>query len=50
MNKELKSHIVKAFHKVYNLAKEKNVSLRTAAYMIAVGQIAEAVRVRGLYP
>ncbi|MHA1650728.1 MAG: Glu/Leu/Phe/Val family dehydrogenase [Candidatus Helarchaeota archaeon] len=50
VNQELERHIVKAFHKVYNLAQEKDVSLRTAAYMLAVGRIAEAIRVRGLYP
>jgi len=50
VNHELESHILKAFHEVYNLAQEKNVSLRTAAYLIAVGRIAEAIRVRGLYP
>ncbi len=50
VNQELETHIVKAFNAVYDLAKEKKVSLRTAAYLIAVGRIAEAVRVRGLYP
>ncbi len=50
VNQELESHIVKAFHEVYDLAQKEKVSLRTAAYLIAVGRIAEAVRVRGLYP
>jgi glutamate dehydrogenase/leucine dehydrogenase len=50
VNQELKMHITKAFHEIYDLAKQKKVSLRTAAYMIAVGRIAEAIRVRGLYP
>ncbi|MFX1293919.1 MAG: Glu/Leu/Phe/Val dehydrogenase [Promethearchaeota archaeon] len=50
VNQELEMHIVKAFNAIYNLAEEKKVSLRTAAYMIAVGRIAEAIRVRGLYP
>ena len=50
VNRELEGHILKMFNKIYNLAKEKNITLRTAAYMIAVGRIAEAIRVRGLYP
>ncbi|TFG05755.1 MAG: Glu/Leu/Phe/Val dehydrogenase [Promethearchaeota archaeon] len=50
VNQELESHMLRAFHAVYNVAQEKKVSLRTAAYMIAVGRIAEAIRVRGLYP
>jgi glutamate dehydrogenase/leucine dehydrogenase len=50
VNQELEGHIVKAFNEVNKLAEERKVSLRTAAYMIAVGRIAEAIRVRGLYP
>ena len=50
VNQELERHIVKAFNEVNKLAQERQVSLRTAAYMIAVGRIAEAIRVRGLYP
>lgn len=50
VNQELERHIVKAFDAVYDLSREREISLRTAAYMIAVGRIAEAIRVRGLYP
>ena len=50
VNQELENHILKAFHQVYNLAKQKKVSLRTAAYIIAVDRVAEAIRVRGLFP
>jgi len=50
VNQELERHIVKAFDEVYDLSREREISLRTAAYMIAVGRIAEAIRVRGLYP
>lgn len=42
--------INKAFDDVYNLAIEKNVDTRTAAMMIGVGRVAEAKRLRGLYP
>ncbi len=50
VNQELERQIVKAFNEVNKLVQERQVSLRTAAYMIAVGRIAEAIRVRGLYP
>ena len=37
----------RAFAAVYALAKEKGVSLRDAAYMIAIDRVAAAVRLRG---
>ena len=37
----------RAFAAVYALAKEKNASLRDAAYMIAIQRVADAVRLRG---
>jgi len=42
--------ITRAFDDVYNLSLEKNVDTRTAAMMIGVGRVAEAKRLRGLYP
>jgi glutamate dehydrogenase (NAD(P)+) len=42
--------ITKAFDEVYNLSLAKNVDTRTAAMMIGVGRVAEAKRLRGLYP
>ncbi|MHA1266066.1 MAG: Glu/Leu/Phe/Val family dehydrogenase [Candidatus Helarchaeota archaeon] len=50
VNQELEKHMVNAFQRVYDLAQEKHLSLRTAAYMIAINRVAEAIRVRGLYP
>ncbi|MCL2495230.1 MAG: Glu/Leu/Phe/Val dehydrogenase [Oscillospiraceae bacterium] len=44
---KLEAAMGKAFAAVYALAKEKNVSLRDAAYMIAINRVAEAVRWRG---
>lgn len=48
--KKLKVLITKAFNDVYNLSIVKNVDTRTAAMMIGVGRVAEAKRLRGLYP
>ena len=39
-----------AFDDVCNLSESKNVDTRTAAMMIGVGRVAEAKRLRGLYP
>jgi len=36
-----------AFHAVHNLAKEKGIYMRNAAYVIAINRVAEAVRLRG---
>ncbi len=35
------------FHKVYNMHLEKNIDMRTSAYLIAVGRILEAEKARG---
>ncbi len=48
--RRLEQKMVKAFEDVYRLHKEKEVDMRTAAYMIAVSRVAAAMRVRGLWP
>ena len=50
INKELKRIILEAFEDVYNIYKERAISLRTAAYIIAVKRIATAIKFRGIYP
>ena len=47
VNKELKATITKAYVAVRDLAKEKAVVFRTAAYGIALQRVAEAERLRG---
>lgn len=47
---QLKTLMTDAFNNVYDLAKEKNIDHRTAAMMIGVGRVAEAKKLRGLYP
>ncbi|XVJ52329.1 MAG: Glu/Leu/Phe/Val dehydrogenase [Vampirovibrio sp.] len=42
--------MTKAFDEVFHTALEKKVSPRTAAMMIGVGRVAEAKKLRGLYP
>ena len=48
--RELKRIILEAFEDVYNLSKERKVSLRTAAYIIAVSRVARAIELRGIFP
>ena len=47
VNKELKATITKAYTSVRDLAKQKAVTFRTAAYAIALQRVAEAERLRG---
>jgi len=50
VNQYLEKTMVKAFHEVYEKAKQFKVHLRTGAYCLAVERVAEATRVRGIFP
>ncbi|RDY23243.1 Glu/Leu/Phe/Val dehydrogenase [Romboutsia maritimum] len=39
----------KAFEEIWDLAKEFNVDMRTAAYMMSIKRIADAMKIRGWY-
>ena len=47
---ELKNIILEAFENVYKVSKERNVSLRTAAYIIALSRVAKAIELIGIFP
>jgi glutamate dehydrogenase len=49
-NKQLEQKIVKAFNDVWDMAQQFKVTLRTAAYIIAVKRIADAMSHLGLFP
>lgn len=42
--------MTKAFHEVYDLSVNEKVNMRTAAYMLALGKVGEAKRLRGIFP
>jgi glutamate dehydrogenase/leucine dehydrogenase len=46
----LDNHMVQAFGHVYDMHEKEDVPMRDAAYMAALRRIAEAYRVRGIYP
>jgi glutamate dehydrogenase (NAD(P)+) len=50
VNSELKRILLIAFDKVFDLAQREKVSLRTAAYMVAVSRLAKAIELRGIFP
>ena len=44
---KLDQKMTAAFHAVHNLAQEKGLYMRDAAYVIAINRVAEAVKLRG---
>jgi len=49
-NKKLYGMMVKAFDEVYKISKKRKVDMRTAALILGVGRVAEAVKTLGLWP
>ena len=50
INQKLDRIMMQAFDQVVAMADEKRVSLRLAAYLLAVRRVADAVLIRGIYP
>jgi glutamate dehydrogenase (NAD(P)+) len=50
VNKHLERKMIQSFREVHSVASQYKVHMRTAAYILAVGRVAEATRVRGIYP
>jgi glutamate dehydrogenase (NAD(P)+) len=50
VNRRLERVMVKAFGDVFATATRHNVDMRTGAYILAVGRVAQAIRSRGIWP
>jgi glutamate dehydrogenase (NAD(P)+) len=50
VNAKLKEIMVKAFTSVLAIARREQCDMRTAAYLLAVQRVADAMSMRGLYP
>ncbi|MHA1713470.1 MAG: Glu/Leu/Phe/Val family dehydrogenase, partial [Candidatus Ranarchaeia archaeon] len=50
VNHHLEDVMVTAFNDVWAIAKEKNISIRMAAFVLAVGRVVEALEIRGVFP
>ncbi len=50
VNLALRDIVEKAFYEVYKISKSRKVDMRTAANLLGIGRVAEAVRLRGIYP
>lgn len=50
INRRLQDIMVRGFYKVYRYSREKKVDMRLAAQILGVSKVAEAKKLRGLYP
>ena len=50
VNDRLRSIMPRSFRRVLQMAEDKKVDLRTAAQMVAIQRVADAILVRGIYP
>ncbi|TMD30581.1 MAG: Glu/Leu/Phe/Val dehydrogenase [Chloroflexi bacterium] len=50
VNAKLKEIMVRAFDETYRIARQEEVNMRMAAYLLAVQRVADATSMRGLYP
>jgi len=50
VDKRLEDHMVTAFERVWEMKGKQKVDMRQAAYMVAISRVAEAYKVRGIYP
>jgi len=49
-NRKLEAMMVKAFDDVYGISKKRETDMRTAALILGVGRVAEAIKTLGLWP
>ncbi len=50
INDRLRRKMVRAFIDTYEVAQQRKIDMRQAAYVVAIARVAEATTVRGLYP
>jgi len=50
VNCKLRDIMIKAFNEVYTTSQEHEVDMRTGAYILAVKNVSEAIKIRGLFP
>jgi glutamate dehydrogenase (NAD(P)+) len=50
VNHKLQELMDRAFEAVYAVHQERKIDMRRAAYVVAVSRVAQAHRLRGLYP
>lgn len=48
VREELEKYMTRAFHRVWTISTERKVSLRTAAYILAIGRVSRATELGGI--
>ena len=50
VNRKLEKKMVKSFNDVYEKAKKEKSDMRTAALMLGIGRVGEAIKTLGIWP
>ena len=50
VNENLKNIMLKGFDDMWSISKEEKVTLRDAAFILAIKKIAKATELRGIFP
>jgi len=50
VNRKLENKMVKSFNDVYEIAKKEKSDMRTAALMLGIGRVGEAIKTLGIWP
>jgi glutamate dehydrogenase (NAD(P)+) len=50
VNQKLESIMVRSYHDVHKVSEERHVHNRTAAYVLAIQRVVDAINIRGIYP
>ncbi len=50
VTKRLEQVMVQSYKDIYQVAQDRKVHNRTAAYVVAIQRVADAIRIRGIYP
>ncbi len=50
VNEKLKHVMTRSFYEVLEISKQEKVDMRMAAYLLGVGRVAAALKIRGIYP
>jgi glutamate dehydrogenase/leucine dehydrogenase len=50
VNRKLENKMVKAFNDVHKMAKKEESNMRTAALMLGIGRVSDAIKTLGLWP
>jgi len=50
VNRQLRRRMVGSFRDIHHIKEKQSVSMRTAAYILALDRVTQAMKLRGLYP